>query len=68
MNRPSREALLAALTARGGPFEISTQEIGGVPMRVYANAPASMRDLFLTTRAFAARDDAKIDPPHAGEP
>jgi len=56
MNRPTREALLAVLTAKGSPFEISTREIAGVPMRVYANAPASMRDLFLTTRAFADRD------------
>ena len=52
MATPTREAALAALTAKGAPFEIVPMTIGGVPMRVYANAPRSMRDVFVATRAF----------------
>jgi long-chain acyl-CoA synthetase len=51
-----RDALIAALTAPGAPFEILAAEIRGVPMRVYAHAPASMRDVFVATRDFGPRD------------
>lgn len=56
MSAPSREAMLAALTAPGTPFEIVETVVHGVPMRVYAKAPASLRDVFLGTRAFAERE------------
>ena len=51
----AREAVLASLTAPGGPFEIGEVVIGGVPMRVYTKAPGSMREVFLATRMFEER-------------
>ncbi len=54
-SQPTRESIVAALTAPGGPFEIVRDEIGGVPMRLYRNAPRSMRDVFLATRNFGDR-------------
>ncbi|MFU8815979.1 MAG: class I adenylate-forming enzyme family protein [Pseudomonadales bacterium] len=52
----TRAAVVAELTRPGGPFEIRTTEIGGVPMRVYAHAPASLRDVLLDSRAFGERE------------
>jgi len=39
----------AQLTGEGGPFEIETVEIGGVPLRAYKNAPRDMRQVWLGT-------------------
>src|SRR5205085_5319872 len=36
---------LVTLTGPGGPFEIVTQAVRGVPLQVYANRMGSMRDL-----------------------
>jgi long-chain acyl-CoA synthetase len=36
----------AMLTAPGAPFETREQEIRGVPMRVYVNAPPTLRHIF----------------------
>ncbi|MGH7011848.1 MAG: class I adenylate-forming enzyme family protein, partial [Caulobacteraceae bacterium] len=44
------------LTAPGAPFEIKTIEVRGAPMRTYKNAPASVRDLWRSSAAFAERD------------
>jgi long-chain acyl-CoA synthetase len=56
LTQPNREAVIAELTLPGGPFEIRAAEVAGVPMRVYAQAPASLRDVLLTTRQFAERE------------
>lgn len=44
------------LTAPGAPFELAMAEVAGVPLRTYRAAPATVRDLFLPTIAFADRD------------
>ncbi len=43
----TRDDIIARLTAPGTPFELELREINGVPLRVFANAPSSMRDIFL---------------------
>ncbi len=45
-----------ALTAPGADFEITTANIRGNPTRVYANAPNSLRDVWLSSAQFADRD------------
>src|SRR5262249_14639682 len=45
----------AELTASGGEFPLEPIELNGVPMRVYKNAPGSLRDLLLSTRTFGER-------------
>ena len=51
---PSREEIVAALTATG-PLELTTDESRGYPMRVYRNGPASLREVLLATRAHGER-------------
>ena len=44
------------LIAPGADFEIAVKEVRGVPIRTYANAAQNLRDLWLSTQAFADRD------------
>ncbi|MFN2287332.1 MAG: AMP-binding protein, partial [Chromatocurvus sp.] len=37
------------LTSPGQMFEVTTTEVRGVPLRVYANAPPSLREFWLGT-------------------
>jgi long-chain acyl-CoA synthetase len=46
----------AELTQPGAPFEIESVEVGGAPIRTFKNAPPSVRELWLSTVAFAERD------------
>jgi len=46
----------ARLTAPGARFEMEERVIGGVPTRVWKNAPPTLRDVFLNARAFGARE------------
>jgi len=46
----------AELTGPGAPFEITTVEVGGAPIRAFLAAPPSVRELWLSTLAFAERD------------
>jgi len=46
--------VVARLTGPGGAFEIQTVPVRGVPLRVFATAPSSLRDLWLIG---AARGD-----------
>ena len=41
----------ALLTRPGSPFEMEEQDICGMPMRVWKNAPPTMREVFLLARA-----------------
>jgi long-chain acyl-CoA synthetase len=41
----------ADLTGAGGPFEITTIDVRGLPLRAYKNAPADMRQIWLATAA-----------------
>ncbi|BCW90506.1 Long-chain-fatty-acid--CoA ligase [Alphaproteobacteria bacterium SO-S41] len=46
----------AELTQPGAPFEITTVEVAGVPVRAFLNAPPTIRELWLSTAAFADRE------------
>ena len=46
----------AQLTAPGSLFSWSVQEVNGVPLRVFDNAPGSLRDLFAGTAAHEEAD------------
>lgn len=52
--RMSLEQTKALLTAPGAKFEMETVEIGGVPTRVWKNAPPSLRVLAQMVRAYGA--------------
>lgn len=52
----SRDEAMVELTCEGAPFEVVETVVGGVPMRVFANAPSSLRAVLETTRAFGSRD------------
>jgi long-chain acyl-CoA synthetase len=45
----------ARLTAPGSPFAVSEIPIRGVPTRIWANAPGTLRDVFLAGRAHGDR-------------
>ena len=44
------------LTAPGAAFEITEVAVRGVKLRTYANAPGSVRDIWLGARAHGSRD------------
>ena len=44
------------LTGQGGPFEVVEAEVGGNLIKTYATAPPSLRELWLSSLAFADRD------------
>lgn len=46
---PTRDEALAALTAPGQPYELTLETIGGRPLKVFRNAPRSLRELYEQT-------------------
>lgn len=46
----------AELTGPGGQFEVTTAQVRGQTVRVYKNAPANVRALWLSSAQFAERD------------
>jgi hypothetical protein len=50
----TRDALISAVTAEG-PFALIDDTASGHPMRVYAQAPRSLRAVLLAARAFGDR-------------
>jgi long-chain acyl-CoA synthetase len=46
---PTRDEALAMLTAPGSPFEIAEKEVWGQRLRVFANAPRSLRAVWEST-------------------
>ena len=50
----TRQEALASLTA-SGPFELIEDLSAGYPVRLYRNAPASLRDVLIATRAHGER-------------
>lgn len=52
---PTRTEALAQLTS-SGMFELEQDHSLGYPMRIYRNAPRSMRAILESTRQFSARD------------
>ncbi|HUZ14091.1 MAG TPA: class I adenylate-forming enzyme family protein [Caulobacteraceae bacterium] len=51
---PSREEMIASLTA-SGPFELAVDETQGFAIRIYRNAPASLREVLIATRQHGER-------------
>jgi long-chain acyl-CoA synthetase len=51
----SRAEVIAALTAPGAQFELEEAAIGGIPMRLYKNAPATLRDFLFLSRTFGSK-------------
>ena len=51
----------AALTAPGAPFEMAEETIRGQTLRVWKNAPPTLRDVFLAGRAFGDRTFIVLD-------
>jgi len=51
LTRSAWEQALATLTAPGAPFELSDDEIRGVPVRAFRNAPPTLRDFVAGARA-----------------
>ncbi len=49
-------AIWDELIAPGADFEINTMSIRGNPTRIYANAPLTMRDLWLSSAQFGDQD------------
>lgn len=52
----TRDEALATLTRPGAPFEQVEAQVGGVPMRVYASGPTSLRGILESSRNFGDRD------------
>ena len=52
----SRDEALRALTAPGADFEVVEEDVGGIRMRVFRNAPPTLRAVLDGTREFAERD------------
>ncbi len=46
----------ALLAAPDSPVGLADGEIGGVPMKIYANAPATLRDILLASANFGPRE------------
>ncbi|NKC01102.1 MAG: AMP-binding protein [Pseudomonadales bacterium] len=46
MSKTTRKEALALLTAAGQDYEIKEQSIDGLPIRTFANAPSSLKQLF----------------------
>ena len=52
---PTREEAISELTSQGQTFELESVPVYGHPVRVFKNAPSSLREIWLTA---AARGDA----------
>ncbi|MEM7016526.1 MAG: AMP-binding protein, partial [Pseudomonadota bacterium] len=46
----------AELTTKGAPFEITEVEVRGATIKAYANAPANLREVWLSSQQFEERD------------
>ena len=50
----TRAEAISELTSAGSPFELETVNVHGHPVRVFKNAPASLRDVWLSAAARGA--------------
>ena len=50
------QAAWSALTAPGADFEVTTTVVRDTPINTYAKAPNNLRDIWLSTAAYAERD------------
>ena len=56
MHYAELKAAWAELTGPGAPFEVTTVEVRGQQLRIYAHAPRNVREVWLSTAAFADRE------------
>ena len=56
MHYAELNAAWAELTAPGAPFEIGETMVRGASLRGFRNAPPTVREVWLSTLPFAARD------------
>ena len=59
----TRAKAIAALTAAGQPHELVVETLRGRPMKVFRNAPATLRDLYagnLSDKTFIVYDDERL--------
>ena len=49
-------AVWKELTSKGGPFEIETVDVRGIPLKTYASAPASLLDVWLGSAVHGDKD------------
>src|SRR5262245_47038393 len=56
MNIEAIRAATVAVTAAGQPYEVQTAAVDGTTFRVFANAPANLRELYRSSLAHADRD------------
>ena len=52
----SREEVVAGLTRAGAMFEVGEADVRGAPVRVWVNAPATLRHVLEGTRSHGSRD------------
>lgn len=48
----TRQQALSKLTSTAGPFELATEESAGYPIRVFRNAPRSLRSVLEASRSY----------------
>ena len=63
MTTTTRQQAISALTAPGQPYELEISEVGGRWLRVFRNAPRSLRELFEQTvsdQTFIVYDDERL--------
>lgn len=48
---PSYEQVIKTLTSDGGPFALADADIRGIPVRLFRNAPPTLREFFQAARA-----------------
>src|SRR5436190_16710067 len=59
----TRGEALAELTAPGQPYELELKTIGGTSLKVFRNAPRSLRELYAQTatdKTFIVYDDERL--------
>ena len=50
------KSVWSEFTGPGGPFEVETVEVGGLPLRAYKAAPSSLRDIWLGSAVHGDKD------------
>lgn len=52
---PQRTDLVEQFTGAGQPFELAEQVVRGIPMRVYATGPQTLREMVVASAGFGDR-------------
>ena len=63
MSTPTRDEAIAALTRAGEPYELAMVDAATGPLKVFTNAPASLRELYagnVSDKTFIVYDDLRL--------